>query len=527
MNGSQDPSYDLEELQGILAKAGLITRDAVLDLVLYPPAFARRIAYRKAHYLVRSNQEAVCHLVVGKNLAPLHVRARDFSAACPKLACRPLLYHEGKSVHYLCLEHFSGEPLDIAVESGRCSASAWLEITRRALELLAGTAQPSDALRLQSEITTLLQDACAFPGFSDVDVNLLIALTEPILLEAGADVPLVERWSTGDFVGRNLLVNAEGDYRLIDYDHATRTHFGGVDWIRLMQFSVLPPGVSSASIAPQFPHRSADEVYLWLHQLSLLREAEPTEETRQHTASTIQNLFATVRRASAGKAVRRQARSFLIGSLVDQQAETASTLEKRTAWAKSLETDLEQARVALTAQTQLFAERTAWAKSLERELHATRQDFEKLTDEFAERTTWAKSLEAEVARARGELANLRRDVAAEHAAFNTATASTLRAQLESEIAESEARRLAMALADAQLHVEGLLQHAAKLQNSINLLQSTNQESEAALREKEHLLRSSIADLQATRAELSRYEGRLLCRLAARPSPLQSATKSQP
>jgi hypothetical protein len=88
-------------------------------------------------------------------------------------------------------------------------------------------------------------------------------------------------------------------------------------------------------------------------------------------------------------------------------------------------------------------------------------------------------------------------------------------------------RLAAALADAQLHVDSLLEHAAQLQDSLNRVQATNQEMEIVLREKERGLSSSIAELQVTRTELARYESRLICRLAARRPPLQTDRKSQP
>jgi chromosome segregation ATPase len=731
------PIDELEELRALLAKAGLVKRDATLDFLRYEPSFSRRSAYRHTHYLVSSKQEAICHLITGTNLAGLHARAKDFSAACPKLACRPLLYHKGSGPSdYLCLEHFSGESLDVAVQSGRYSAADWLKAVRRAQHLLENTGQPSDQTCLEKEIVSLVNSACAFPGFSDVDARLLHELAKPALLEATAGAIPVRRWTTGDFVGRNLLVDAAGDIRLIDYEHAAQTHFGQADWLRLMQFSVLPPGLDPAAVTElNFADRPRHEVYLWLHHLSLLRDADPKGDTKQHIASTVQKLFTAIDRK-----LSPQPRSFLISSLIDGQIATETSLQQRTAWARSLETDLEKTRAALKVQTELveersrwgksleqelesarknlekssaelaqrsawavsldadlekaraalkvqtesveersrwgksleqelesarknlekssaelaersawalsvnadlekaraalkvqtglveerstwgksleqdlqaarknletltaeLAERTAWAKSLdtelgkaraalaaqtsraeessawaqslEHELHASRRNLEKLTIDYAERTAWAQSLDADLqelrtahqeqvqqsARLGAELAavdkacgalaalfpgsrewdragllehclqalvDLHREVAAKTAAINAGSAATLRAQLDGEIAGSEAHRLGGALADAQLHVGGLLQHAARLQDCINLLQATKRETETALREKERLLNSSLADLQATRAELSRYEGRLICRLAARPPVFRAASKS--
>lgn len=564
MKGAPNPLYELEELRAILAKAALIGSDAELDVVPYPTGFARRSAYRRAHYLVRSKQTAVCHLIAGKSLERLHVRAKNFSTACPKLACRPLLYHAGKSADYLCLEHFSGESLDVAVQGGRCSAAEWLDTARRAQELLESTSQPSSPDRLQEEVDLLVKDAGTFPGFSNLDAQLLAELVRPLLQEVAADGPLVERWSTGDFVGRNLLVDAAGNLRLVDYEYAARTHFGRSDWLRLVQFSALPAGVDLATIKElQFAQRTAYEVYLWLHQLSLLREAEPSDELQQHIAFTVQNLFAAIQREN-GRKSPAQAHSFLIGSLIDQKLVADAIVQQRTAWAKSLEVDLEKARAALATQAGLVEERSAWAKSLDQELRAARQNLEKLAAEYTERTTWAKLLETDLTKARAAhlqqaqlaarlgaelaaldnpcgalaalfpegadrdrvaileqslraLVDLRRDVAAKNAAINAGIATTLGAKLDGEIAESDARRLAAALADAQLHVDGLLRHTEQLQQSINSLHGTQRETEAALGQKAEQLNASIAELQAVRTELARYETRLICRLAARKS----------
>ena len=46
------------------------------------------------------------------------------------------------------------------------------------------------------------------------------------------------RWSTGDLAARNILVNKNNDFRIVDCEYAWKTHFHQEDWVRLSKFSV-------------------------------------------------------------------------------------------------------------------------------------------------------------------------------------------------------------------------------------------------------------------------------------------------
>ncbi len=85
--------------------------------------------------------------------------------------------------------------------------------------------------------------------------------------------------------------------------------------------------------------------------------------------------------------------------------------EQRTAWAQSLESELQKTRADHTAQTRLVEERSAWALSLEQELRTAQVNFAKLSTEYAERTAWAKKLNTQLDAASGDNKRLQ----AEHA----------------------------------------------------------------------------------------------------------------
>lgn len=368
-------AVDLRQIRAELVAKGLVGKKGALDLVAYEPAFPRLPKYRRTHFRVSCNDETLFHLVVGAQIGQLHARALDFSKACPTLICRPLHYWtQENGLEFLCLEHFSGKSLDQAVQAGECSEAQWLDAVRQAQGILAQTSRPSTKAALKREVTELINEVSASPGFSPADVLLLRDLAEPLVLADGAKGKPALRWSNGDFVGRNLLVNASGAVRLIDYEFAAPTHFARADWLRLFQFSVLPKGLSPQAV-PELVQAQAPwlQIYFWLDQLSHQQDAVPSGQQERHLASAVSELFKAIRHATTGKLAGKK-RSFLIDSLALQQGAIEAQLEQRTIWAKSLDSALAKARAAHAQQAKLVQERTAWAQKLNAQLKAAAEE---------------------------------------------------------------------------------------------------------------------------------------------------------
>ena len=341
MNPIVEQPYDLSELRANLVVARLVAPTATLRLEEHQPTFPRRNAYRRWHYRVNSDQGILCHLVVGRGLATVHTRAEDLAAACPELVCRPLCFWQrADGMGFLCLDHFEGESLDSLVAQGRCPASRWVAFVRHAQSLLEGTSQPSTASQLIQEVQTLVDEVSSFPGLSPFDVQLLREVAQPAILTPALQGPLVRRWSNGDFVGRNLLVNAQGDLRLIDYEHAALTHFGSVDWVRLWPFSTIPSGLDETNMPEITAARQPGaEVHCWMHQLALLKAVEPTPAVMQHVADVVGWLFSALGRAQTATPAA-EGHSLLLRLAAEHNERTATWLRQCTAWAKSLEQEI-------------------------------------------------------------------------------------------------------------------------------------------------------------------------------------------
>ncbi len=494
------PPFDPDELRSALAKHRLIHSDAEIDLKAYPEAFARRRESRRWHYQINSLGQSVCHLIVGMNLSSVHDRLKTFAQVCPDLVCRPLLFWQNDNgLGHLCLEHFSGISLDALVEQGECTSDRWVALARQARALLEKTQQTSTKGNLEQELTGLMEHIGSFPGISPIDLSLLRELAVPAILRGALTEPLTTHWTNGDFCGRNLLVDTQGNLRLIDYEFSGPTHFGPTDWLRMMHFSVLPPQLDENSITELIAARQPwQEIWFWLHQLAQLGHAEPSEIVDQHLRQTVCRLFTILRKNSYSHSVASE-HSLLIELLSAQHDDTRQLLDERTSWAQSLDKELREALVVRAQQIKLAEERLAWVRSVEIEQHAFKENFDRLTKEFAERTAWAKSLDAELKVALAELttlkaacgtmganlpdnappgalaildkcqitlAELRRRLAEKNLEANTAAGAALDARLQAEAAEAEVNRLKTELNHAQLHVDHLLAQLKSSQPSV-------------------------------------------------------------
>lgn len=260
---------DSEHLAARLRAAGLVEESAIVNLTLHRPAYPRAPECARWSYRVVVGGVARYHLTVAADLSDSATRARDFAQACPAIACRVLAYLHDATPELLVGEHFDGESLDELVLRGDCSAQDWLAATRSVRAVLEATDAASDPAALRAEIDSWVQPIQTLGAIPAADLARLAAV-----LHAPAAAGLRTQWTNGDFTGGNVLLDRQGDVRLVDPEFATRTHFPANDWRRLLQFSVLPNGVNTDSVPECAPHRHpAADIAFWLQHLALLARA--------------------------------------------------------------------------------------------------------------------------------------------------------------------------------------------------------------------------------------------------------------
>ncbi|MDA8774944.1 glycosyltransferase family 4 protein [Opitutales bacterium] len=77
------------------------------------------------------------------------------------------------------------------------------------------------------------------------------------------------RWTNGDFIDRNLLINKSGKIVIIDTEFAQKTYFPKEDWIRFYAFSSLRKEIRETEFIPKSQELSGYSLYFWVRQLML------------------------------------------------------------------------------------------------------------------------------------------------------------------------------------------------------------------------------------------------------------------
>jgi len=208
-------------------------------------------------------------LTLGRDLSVLAARHAAFAQACPAIATAQLAYVRLTAGDALIEAFFDGTSLEAATISGKLPPA----IIRRAVtglcDSLAATQQPSDESARAVEWNAWTRQLLALPVWQPAEVSCLEKILLPGLYPRLTTGPTVTRWTNGDFLPSNILVNAKGESCLIDAEFAARTHFFAEDAVRfhVLSFSVQDQPDLFAGLLPGYD--LPWHLYFWLRQFQL------------------------------------------------------------------------------------------------------------------------------------------------------------------------------------------------------------------------------------------------------------------
>jgi hypothetical protein len=263
-----------DSLVGELVAAGVVPSPdgALVERLNRSP---RRLDYAtQENFRVSFRGSAVCHLAAGRDLAGLRARTEAFAEACPSITCPPLFWLHAGGADLLGTEYFDGRSLASLVAEGRITPAGAVAHADRVVEALEATLRPSTAQEAARELHALFDSVSALPLFNELDAGFLREVVFPYVRKGAQRGPFPTRWTNGDFNAENVLLDSDGDVRLVDYEFAGPTHFFAEDWWRWETYSQLPPD------APGVPRLQASlpgdggwlEAYFILRQLTLAHE---------------------------------------------------------------------------------------------------------------------------------------------------------------------------------------------------------------------------------------------------------------
>lgn len=209
----------------------------VIEFESTTPLRSRRDQSGFAECKVRLSSGAAFLVKVGKSLVEYKRMHMAFNKAIPALGVK--VVHQGKIDGWdaVATEYFDGIPLDRLVAGRSVSLERAASIASEAYALLEATSMPSSIESMERELYEILEKVKTCPQFNALDISVLGERLWPRLLNEFSNDNPKRSWTNGDFIARNLLLNERGEFKLIDYEYTTFTHFLWLEIIRWRHFS--------------------------------------------------------------------------------------------------------------------------------------------------------------------------------------------------------------------------------------------------------------------------------------------------
>lgn len=192
---------------------------------------------RKRFFVLKTKKYPDLHVSVGKNLQETFKKTELVFENFPKFSCKPIFIIGNDEFQLFGQEFFDGVPIDNCLQSGTQTQKDISNILIDLEKELSKSEEDSDQNNLLAEIHNFEKKILCLPIFTPIDKHLLVNYFFPIFKKKICRFKPKIRLTPGDLAARNIVVNQNGDYRIIDCEFAHKTHFYDGDWIRLSLFS--------------------------------------------------------------------------------------------------------------------------------------------------------------------------------------------------------------------------------------------------------------------------------------------------
>ena len=210
-----------------------ITKDSLKEL---DESKSKSLA-RKRFYKVRTKNEQFIHISCGKSLKSTFENSQSLNKILPEITCKPLFFIEGKNFSLFAQEYFQGHPVDEAYERGLISEEGLNRILKKIKGEFKKTEKPSTRKGFEKELEKLKISVLENESLFEFDKHYLELVFFPLIEENLQGLSFTTRISNGDLAARNVLVDENENFKIIDAEFAKETHFHNEDWVRLAKFS--------------------------------------------------------------------------------------------------------------------------------------------------------------------------------------------------------------------------------------------------------------------------------------------------
>ena len=338
---------------------------------------------RKRFYKLKLGESEIVHLTLGKDLKKVFNKTKSFYEECPEYSCKPIFVNDGQTLNLFGQEFFEGIPIDEKYATNNNSDEDVSKIISKIQKTFSSLEVESTHEAFLEEFSEFKETILSNNSLHLFDKEFLNKCVFPYLEDSLLPKSFSVRWSPGDLAARNILVDNEHNFRIIDCEFAHQTHFHDEDWIRLAVFSS-----GNFKETPSLKQRLEQvdpwyHIYLPLRQTWLNRTIWQNDEYQHfasedlHTVLKLTESFGTNNKNvsllihGVLDAARRSLNEISIEKDSRIQKEKELAAEKQLALSKQRKLDQEK-QLRLSKQSELDAEKQL-RLSKESELDAEKQ----------------------------------------------------------------------------------------------------------------------------------------------------------
>ena len=196
---------------------------------------AQLVRTAKRFYKLILNTGAVIHLTITNQCTRTFEKAKSFNSLFPDISCKPIFSETIETYQLFAQDFFEGNPIHELLDQRILNHEDVDRILVNITDKFNDEIIESTTDSWEAEIAELSSKVLGTLEAKDKKIVELLIL--PFLSKSNLNSSINKRWTNGDLAGRNILVNKDKDYRIIDYEFAKETHFYEEDWLRLSTYS--------------------------------------------------------------------------------------------------------------------------------------------------------------------------------------------------------------------------------------------------------------------------------------------------
>ena len=233
------------------------------------PASSEKIFARKRFYKLNPTVSETVHLTYGPMLDHQYENSKALHEAIPAFTCKPLFIKNKDEYSLFGQDFFEGQAIDDLYSECKIEESEVTKILEKVHSIFQDLEKISSTKSAKTEFNEFYNKLLDYNLFTEFDLYILEKFIIPDIYSWIEDKCSTIRWSQGDLAARNILVNEEKAFKIIDCEFASKTHFHQEDWIRLYKFSSEKKFSKNNFFKKNLPKEDELFAYHLLRQISL------------------------------------------------------------------------------------------------------------------------------------------------------------------------------------------------------------------------------------------------------------------